>query len=217
MGIREILRDRTWLTRDVLATPLARARIVVVDTETSGLDVRRNKLLSIGACVISEGAISLRESFYHELRQERASVDANILVHGIGREAQLGGEEEADALGAFLAFARTSPLAAFNAPFDQEFLSRAMHNELGIAFRPAWLDVAELPKATHPADAANTRTLDEWLARFAIVHHERHNALADAYCTAQLLLVLMAKAERDGYKTLRGLLDAQRTYQWQRR
>jgi DNA polymerase-3 subunit epsilon len=206
-----------WRPRDSTSTALARARIVVVDTETSGLDVRHDRLLSIGACVVSGGTVSIAESFYQELRQPSASQDANILVHGIGREAQLAGEPESEALSAFLAFAGKSPMAAFNAPFDHEFLARALRDHLGVNFRPDWIDLADLPKAMYPAEAATLRTLDDWLARFSIVHHERHNALADAYCTAQLLLVMMDKAERGGCRSVRALIRAQKNYQWQRR
>ena len=45
---------------------------------------------------------------------------------------------------------------------------------------------------------------------------ERHNALADAYCTAQLLMVMLKKAELEGYSNVRGLLRAQTNYHWQR-
>jgi DNA polymerase-3 subunit epsilon len=214
---RRRVGEWAWLSRESTRVPLSKARVVVVDTETSGLDVKHDALLSIGACVISEGTVAIGESFYHELRQKSASPESNILVHGIGREAQLAGEAEADALSAFLAFAGKSPMAAFNAPFDHAFLARAMRNYLGVNFRPDWIDLYELPKAMYPADAASLKTLDEWLARFSIVHHQRHNALADAYCTAQLLLVMMGKAELEGYKSLHALLRAQRNYQWQRR
>jgi DNA polymerase III subunit epsilon len=214
---RRRVGEWAWLARESLSKPIGESRIVVVDTETSGLDVRHDRLLSIGACVIEAGRIPIAESFYREVRQERASGEANILIHGIGREAQLAGEAEADALSALLEFARKSPMAAFNAPFDHAFLSQAMRDHLGVNFRPVWLDLSELPKAMYPADAANLKTLDEWLERFAIVHPARHHALADAYCTAQLLLAMMAKAERDGYRSLGGLAKAQKNYQWQRR
>lgn len=206
-----------WLTRDPDYRPLHRTRFVVVDTETSGLDVRKDALLSIGACVVHEGKVCLAESFYRELHQDRASPTNNILLHGIGREAQLAGEPEAEALSSFLEFAGKQPVVAFNAPFDAAFLSSALRKYLGVRYRPRWIDLAELPKAMYPADAQDCVTLDDWLARFSIVHLERHNALADAFSTAQLLLVMLKKAELEGYTNVRGLLRAQKNYHWQRR
>ena len=209
--------DWSRLDAEGISTLLAGARFVVVDTETSGLDLRSDTLLSIGACVVSAGAVSIAENFYREIRQDKASANENILLHGIGREAQLAGEHEAEALSSFLAFAGKHPLVAFNAPFDHQFLSAAMRKYLGVRFRPVWIDLAQLPRAMYPGDALTRVTLDDWLERFSIVLLERHNALADAYCTAQLLLVMLEKAGREGYTNVRGLLRAQRNYHWQRR
>jgi DNA polymerase-3 subunit epsilon len=207
---------RSWLARlrPHPATPLAEATFVVVDTETSGLDMARDRLLSIGACVVRAESVVLGSSFYRELRQERVSEDANILVHGIGGEAQLAGDSPADALTAFLAFAGDHPLVAFNAPFDHAFLSAAMRTHLGVRYRPGWLDLACLPAALYAPDDATGRSLDAWLERFAIPSSDRHNALADAYGTAQLLLALLARARAQGITDLRGLRRAERHGRW---
>ena len=215
-GARQRVGDWMRLRADRNSTSLADACFVVVDTETSGLDTRKDRLLSIGACLVSGGKVDLAQDFYRELRQESASDTDNILLHGIGRDAQLAGEQGAEALSSFLAFAGRHPLVAFNAPFDHQFLSAAMRKHLGVRFKPQWIDLALLPKAMYPADALELRTLDDWLGRFAIVHLERHNALADAYCTAQLLMVMLEKAHREGYSNVRGLLRAQKNYHWQR-
>ncbi len=213
---RRRVGDWMRLAPDPTYRLMSRTRFVVLDTETTGLDVRKDTLLSIGACIVHEGRVCLGENFYRELRQDQASPTDNILVHGIGRGAQLAGEQEAEALSSFLEFAGKQPLVAFNAPFDSEFLSEAMRKYLGVRFKPTWVDLAQLPKAMYPADAQDCLTLDDWLARFSIVHLERHNALADAYCTAQLLLVMLHKAELEGYANVRGLLRAQANYHWQR-
>jgi DNA polymerase-3 subunit epsilon len=206
-GIASRLRPRP-------ATPLAEATFVVLDTETSGLDTARDRLLSIGACVVSAGTLPLASSFYRVLRQERVSDDANILVHGIGGEAQLAGESQAEALTAFLAFAGDHPLVAFNAPFDHAFLAAAIRRQLGLAFRPDWIDLALLPAALYPPGSVDCRTLDDWLEHFSLAAPDRHNALGDAYSTAQLLLAMLAKARSDGITDLSALRSAQRHGRW---
>lgn len=207
----------TQLRRDGLGDDFADASFVVVDTETSGLDVRRDRLLSIGACIVEGEGVSLGRSFYRELHQQTVSGTENILLHGIGGEAQREGEIQADALSAFLEFAGKRTLVAFNAPFDHVFLAGAIRHYLGVRFAPRWIDLAELPKALFPADAEFHKTLDDWLRRFGIDDFDRHNALGDAYGTAQLLVVMLKKARLEGYNTARGLLRAQRNYHWQRR
>ena len=66
------------------------------------------------------------------------------------------------------------------------------------------------------AAAANgaRRSLDDWLDTFGIACPQRHDALADAYATAQLLLVLLAEAERQGAGTVKALLDLERAGRW---
>lgn len=192
------------------STPLAEARFVVIDTETSGLRIGHDRLLSIGVCEVRGGRIPMSTSFHRTLRQDQASEDANILVHGIGRGAQLEGDDPAQVLRDFLAFAGDDPLVAYSAPFDAAFLGAAVRERLGQRYRPSWFDLARLTPALFPKDARKARTLDDWLARFGIVALERHDALEDAYCTAQLLLAVLAKAPVEGFADLRGLRRAER-------
>lgn len=187
-------------------TPLAQAAWVVVDCETSGLDARRDRLLSIGAVEVRGGRASLERSFAAVLRQAAPSSPENILVHGIGGEAQLAGRDPAEALGELAAFAGESIPVAFHAPFDAEVLRRA-----GFPKR-RWLDLAPLAPALFPG--RSEKHLDEWLAAFAIECPARHDALADAWATALLFLVLLAEARRQGVQTVESLRALAAASKW---
>ncbi len=189
--------------------PLRSLRWVVVDCESSGLDPARDHLLSIGAVAVREGRIDLADVFNAVLRQERPSEGGNILVHGIGADAQLAGREPAEALGEFDRYVAGSAPAAFHADFDRALLARALPG-----WKARWLDLAQLAPALYPARARECKSLDEWLAGFGIWHPARHDALADAYATAQLLLVLLVEAERQGLATAGELYAAQRNRRW---
>ena len=189
-------------------------RFVVVDVESSGLDVFHDRLIAIGAVAVSGARIPLAEHFYVVLRQAVASDEANILVHGIGGTAQVEGAEPRQALLAFLSFAGKSPLVAFHAPFDEIMLRRAMRRHLGESFRRPWLDLAWLAPALDPERAKSVRSLDDWTGACGIGNARRHHALADALATAQLLLVLQSKAGERGLRTTGELLDAARGQEW---
>lgn len=191
-------------------TPLAAVRWVAIDCEASGLDAQRDRLLALGAVAVRGGRVEPAESFRALLRQERPSERGNILVHGIGGEAQLAGRPAAEALGAFSAFVGDGVPVAFHAAFDAELLRRA----LGGAAPRRWLDLAALAPALYPERAAACRALDDWLAAFAIAPLARHDALGDAFAAAQLLLVLLAAARRQGVATLEGLQGAARARRW---
>jgi len=106
------LRDRlsAWQRRP--RADLARAhrqtRYVVVDVETTGLDLRRDTPIAIGAIGVAGSAIAFDDAYQVLLLQPAASSDANILIHGIGGESQLGGTAPALAMLEFLEFAGNS-------------------------------------------------------------------------------------------------------------
>jgi DNA polymerase-3 subunit epsilon len=222
-----------WLRRDAVPAGLADAlarwrsepvprpgsradalRLVVVDVESSGLDPARDRLLAIGAVAVERGALVLAQSFEVVLAQTDASSVDNILVHGIGGDAQRAGVPAADALAAFLGFARRDPLVAFHAPFDRLLIERALRAQLGLRFDATWLDLAWLAPAVCGARGDRDSTLDHWLAAFGIENMARHNALADAAATAQLALAVVARAAAAGITTLEGLLGAAQGQRW---
>lgn len=185
-------------------TPLAAVRWVAVDCESSGLDPRRDRLLSLGAVAVRDGRIEAGESFRALLRQERPSETPNILVHGIGGEAQLGGLPPAQALQAFAAFVGEGVPVAFHAAFDAALLRRA----LGKALPRRWLDLAALAPALFPQKGRADSPLEHWLAAFGIAPRGRHDALGDAFTTAQLLLVTLSAAKRQRVETVEALREA---------
>jgi DNA polymerase-3 subunit epsilon len=194
--------------------PADTQRLVVVDVETSGLDPRRDRLLALGAVSVQRGQIALHNGFEVIVRQEQASAHDNILVHGIGGTAQRSGTEPAAALLRFLEYAGKAPLVAYNAEFDRTVIGRAMDAQLGAAPDNDWLDLAAIAPVVFPEHARHARSLDDWARLFDIPNHARHNALADALATAQLLLVVLARASQSGSRRLADLIAASAGRRW---
>jgi DNA polymerase III subunit epsilon len=193
-------------------TPLAAARWVVVDCETSGLDPARDRLLSVAAVEVAGGRIPAGRSYAAVLRQEIPSSTDNILVHGLGGEAQLGGSPVPQVLGELAAFMEGAMPVAFHAPFDQEILKRAFA-QAGIRLvKKRWLDLAQVAPLLFLRRAATD--LDGWLAEFSIDCPARHDALGDAYAAAQLLLVVLAEASRQRIASAEALLRTASSARW---
>jgi DNA polymerase III subunit epsilon len=169
-------------------------RFVVVDVETTGLSLMTDTLISIGAVAVANGRIALADSFSVVLQQRKSSRKENILIHGISGSAQREGVLHIDALLAFLEYLGKSPLVAFHVAFDETMIKRALRQHLGMSFKRPWLDLAYVLPALHPDLMRNHRALDDWANQFDIRNDDRHNAVADALATAQLLLVAMAQA-----------------------
>ena len=166
----------------------------MVDVETTGLDMRRDRLLAIGAVAIDGDAIRMQDSFEIVLRQEKPSGRGNILIHRIGGGEQCEAIEPRAALLGFLDFAGKIPCVAFHAQFDETMLKRAFSENLGIDFATPFIDLALLaPALCHDAPQA-LHGLDEWVEHFSIAISARHRAVADALGTAKLFQVLLRRA-----------------------
>lgn len=195
-----VARLDAWRRRPAVSerAPFAEARFVVVDVETSGLDARRDRLLAIGAVAVAHRRLLPGEGFDATLRTPVASSRENILVHGITPDAQTGGVRPEQALVEFLDYAGRDVLVGFNAPFDHAVLDRALRERLGVRLPNGWIDVAQLAPALLPEARLAGRPLDDWLALFGLRVRTRHRALFDAWATAELLLVLLARAAAQG-------------------
>ncbi len=196
-----------------LATPHAQARYVVVDVESTGLDIKRDRLIAIGACAVQAGRIDLAQSFEVILRQEAVSARDNILVHGIGEQRQREGLPPTEALLAFLDYAGKAPFIAYHAVFDQTMIERALARHLGLRCRRQWLDLAYVMPALRPDLIGSHKSLDDWTALYGISNYARHSAMADALATAQLWLVALNLASTrnlDSYKALQTEARAER-------
>ena len=208
----------SWLQR-LLGSAAANARRwVVVDVETSGLDMRRDRLLAIAAIALRldgerSPRIDLGDSFEAVLRQEAAPANkANILLHGIGVGEQRAGVAPAEVLGTFETWLGDAPLIAFHAAFDRAMIGHAMKATFGRNLANPWLDLEPVADALHPE--VGGRALDDWLAHFGIDCAVRHQAAADTLATAELLLRLWPAARRQRSGSFDGLRQLAQQRRW---
>ncbi len=198
--------------RRLRATPLALARFVAVDLETTGPRMDRDRVIAIGAVAVAERALAHADSYAAVLRQSAASSVDNILVHQIGGQQQLAGIDPATALLNFLEFRGASFAVAFRAEFDATVLGRELELQLGVRVPRRFLDLAVLLPALFPG--TQNDTLEDWLEHFALVPIGRHDALADAYTSAQLLLIALDAAQRMGARTTGDLIAIEGAQVW---
>ena len=192
---------RRWLG-GASARPASALRWVVLDVETTGLDVQHDRLLAVAALALrldgpATPRIDFADSFEAVLRQQAAPADKdNILLHGIGVGEQRAGAPAAEVLAALEQWVGDAPLIAFHAAFDQSMVQRTMKAVLGRALDNPWLDLEPVADVLHPGLGGHA--LDDWLAHFGIECAVRHQAAADTLATAELLLRLWPAARAQG-------------------
>lgn len=199
------------------STPLSDVRFVVFDTETTGLDLTKNRLLSIAGVAMNGAEVALDDTFDVMVEQTDVGGADAAVVHGLIKNDLVGGLPESEAAARFLAFARDAVLVAHHAAFDLRMLQKAIDVHKGAKVWSPAVDTAQLarrvevgPMSTNQAHGADEREvyrLDSLVRRYGIEVPERHTAAGDALATALLFQRLLKKAERRGIVSLGDLLS----------
>ncbi|MFT0548276.1 PolC-type DNA polymerase III [Allopusillimonas ginsengisoli] len=211
--LRQLAREAA-LARPGPTCTLSGQGLIVFDLETTGLDTRRDEVLSVGAVKVDGQAISLGNVFSRVLATQANLKPDNQLIHGLTRHDLEHGTPPRQALTDLLRYASGRLWIAFHAEFDRRMLQRAMLQWLGIRFDPAPLDLAELAPMLCPGMVAPAEGLDGWLHAFKIGVPARHDAAVDAMVTAELALILLSHARRQGYENWGELNQARQ--RWRR-
>lgn len=170
-------------------------REIVLDTETTGLDVRSDRIIEIG-CIELENHIPTGNTFHRYINPKCQIAEAAIEVHGI-TEDFLADKPEfsviADDLNSFLA---SDPLIIHNAAFDLGFLN-AEFDRIGYGKLPPGRTVDTLMIARRKFPGAQN-SLDGLCRRFNIDNSSRtfHGALLDAELLADVYLELIGGRQR---------------------
>jgi DNA polymerase-3 subunit epsilon len=200
--------DTTW-TDD---TPIDRVRFVVLDSETTGLDPRTDRLITIGAVAVQQGEIVIEDSF--EALVKVAHNTSAVTVHGVTRDESARGVEEPDALQGFLDYLRDGVIVGHHIGHDVGTFDAGYERHWGFHLSNRSLDTMDLTLHLEKDGAFSGRppirhfTLDALCERFGVIPHGRHTASGDAFITAQIFLRLLRLASRHGRETLGRLSES---------
>jgi len=169
-------------------------RQIVLDTETTGLEVERgHRIIEIG-CVELLNRRATGHFFHRYLNPERDIDEGARAVHGLSRERLEDEPKFAAIAGELLAFIEGAELIIHNAAFDLAFLDREfalLGSPEPVAVRGICqvLDTLLLARARHPGQRNN---LDALAKRYGIdaSHRELHGALLDARILADVYLAM---------------------------
>lgn len=182
--------------------PLSSTPTMVFDLETTGLNTRTDTVLSIGAVkILPNKGIDLGNSFYQVLDIAVDLAGESQLIHGLTQKDLAAGCAPRQALLDFFTYSKDHIWLAFHAEFDRRMIKNAALQHLGLIVDPQPIDVAYMAPLLFPEFYKPKIGLDHWLEVFNLPMLGRHNATADALATAELLMILINKAQEVGYKT----------------
>jgi len=194
--------DITWADD----TPCDEVRFVVLDTETTGLDPRRDRIITFGALAVRDGDLLLDDVF--EAMLKVAYNNTSVTVHGITYDEAVDGMEESEALRLFLDYLRDGVIVGHHINHDIQAINCACQRHFNIQLKNRSLDTMDLALHLNDDGAFVGRSmaagfsLDGLCEMFGVVPHDRHTAGGDAFLTAQIFQRLLRAASSVGRVSL---------------
>lgn len=169
-------------------------RYIIFDCETTGLDHRKDVILSIGAVAVIENAVIVSDTLEVFLKQDVYKPET-ASIHGILKDGKEEKIVEAEAIIRFLEFIKNATLVGHNVNFDIEMINQALKR----------LNVGKLKNDSMDTDAMYQKfkglqedqhsTLDELCKELKVEKSDRHTASGDAFITALVFLKLKKKLQ----------------------
>lgn len=191
------LRDPTF--RFLFDEP-APGEAVAIDCETTGLDTRRDDMVSIAAVPIHGSRILASRRFEATIRPGARMKAEAIKVHRLREGDVAGGRSIEDVLPDLLRFIGPRPLIGYYLEFDIAMINRPMRRLLGIELPNARIEVSDLYYERKYGDAPPGVEVDlrfaAILADLGLPALDQHDAASDALMTAMMYVCLIDLKQR---------------------
>lgn len=148
---------------------------IVLDTETTGLDYTKEKIIEFAAVRLENGKI--KDEFQTLINPEQHIRKSSMAIHGISEEMVKDAPKEAEVLPKILEFLGDYPIVAHNAIFDYSFLNQACLRVNGQELQNPKIDTQQMFKEVFPDLAAHG--LDALTKKFNVEFTKHHRAMAD--------------------------------------
>lgn len=218
--VRRLLRRAEPVVPDQWAmAALDRLPILSLDLETTGLDVKHDRIVQIGALTGTGGSMDPRPALDSLVHPGGTIPAASTAIHGIGDDMVHGAPRIAALWPAIRACMRDRVVLGHQIGFDIAVL-RAEAARHGLEWEePPTLDLARLDAALHRS--LHDFSLDGLAERLGVTIENRHSALGDAWAAARcwqaMLPLLAARHIRSFHDAKRLEARARRIIRLQRR
>lgn len=181
------------------------AGYVVADTELTGLDEKKDSIVSIGAVRMAGGRIEVGKTFYRLVCPASELCAKSVVIHGITPSEVMEKPAIDAVLREFTEFCGDDIVVGHFVSIDLEFINREMLRTQGAALVNPAIDTFSMyewlrqrSKFLTSESRQTSFRLYDIVREFGIPVNGAHNALMDAFITAQLfqrLIPMLAKME----------------------
>jgi DNA polymerase-3 subunit epsilon len=174
--------------------------VVVFDCETTGLDPKKDSIVSIGAVKVRGNTILTNTALHIYMHQEKEINHQSITIHHIRNCDLQGALSPTEAIERFLYFIGSRPLVGYYLEFDVAMVNQYTKKLLGITLPNRQHEVSALfydKKVASIPQATIDLRFDTILEDLNLPKLQAHDALNDAIMTAMMYVKLNhSKAKR---------------------
>lgn len=166
---------------------------VVFDTETTGLNPKKDEILSIGAVKIKNNKILTSQTFEMFIQNSCDISSESKKIHGIREVDLLNAKTTIEVIPEFLKFIGSRPLVGYYLEFDIAMINKYVKPWLGIKLPNKQIEVSEIyynQKIEFIPQGNIDLRFDTILKDCKIPDMGAHNAVNDAIMTAMIFLKL---------------------------
>ncbi|MGE0061064.1 MAG: DUF294 nucleotidyltransferase-like domain-containing protein [Xanthobacteraceae bacterium] len=186
--------------RDKGTTPLIALDAVVIDTETTGLDPARARIVEFGAVRINMGRLDDRNVFRSLVDPGEPIPEASTRIHRIGDADVAGASDFAALWPTVAAMCADTVVIGHTVGFDLAVLKRECRRA-GLPWQaPRTLDTRLLSQVVEPHLGGHS--LEHLCGWLGLPVEGRHSAVSDALMTARIFLALLPKLREGNIRTL---------------
>lgn len=187
-------------SEDLSATPLVSLPGIVLDTETTGLDTVRARVVQIGAIRISGSKVHTDDQFDSLVAPGEPIPASSTAIHGISDDDVTAADDFPIVMARLVSWAGPTVIIGYSIGFDLAVLE-AEHKRGELKWKaPRSLDVRHIVQILSPnLPDHSLDTVADWLG---VTIKNRHSALGDAVATADVYAALVPKLRARGINTL---------------
>jgi DNA polymerase III subunit epsilon len=174
-----------------MTTRASNKRIIVLDTETTGLSPQDgHRIIEIGCVELVKRRLT-GNHFHVYINPNRAIDEGAIAVHGITNEFLQDKPAFTQIADEFIEFIRGAELVIHNAPFDVGFINHEF-DKLSLGVVKDYSTVFDTLAFARKKHAGQRNSLDALCKRYGIdnSHRDLHGALLDAEILADVFLLM---------------------------
>jgi DNA polymerase-3 subunit epsilon len=193
-----------------------RAELVALDFETTGLDLRRDEVISFGLVPVRDGRIDLAGAIYREVAPRIDPKASSVRIHHLRPMDLASAPPMSEVVETLRGALDRRFLLTWAAGVEIAFLRRIFGGTQRrwrartIDVRTVFAAMERLDRVPEPASTSPVFSLELAASRSGIPVEQTHHALDDAFMTAELFLVAATRFEAHGPATVRTFLRTTR-------